>query len=139
MSVQDILPLLRKVKAVGKGQWIACCPAHDDRSPSMTIRETDDGRVLIHDFAGCSVEEILGALGIGFDALFPERLPDSKPEKLPFSPAAVLKALAHEATIVAIASADICNGKQLSKSDHERLVTAVGRINAGVRAACYGN
>jgi len=77
MSAHDVLQLLTKVKRTGDGQWIACCPAHEDRSPSMTIKELSDGRVLIHDFAGCSVDEILGVLGLEFDVLFPEKDPES--------------------------------------------------------------
>lgn len=138
MSASDILQLLRKVKAVGKNQWVACCPAHDDRSPSMTITETADGKVLIHDFAGCSVDEILGSLGLELDVLFPDQIVDSKPERMPFNARAILTALAHEAMIVALASVDIANGKKLSREDHKRLIVAVGRINKGA-GMCHGN
>lgn len=51
--------------------WIACCPAHEDRSPSLSIREGDDGRTLIHCHAGCSVESICDAMGIRVSDLFP--------------------------------------------------------------------
>ena len=37
-------------KPAGEGTWQAHCPAHDDRSPSLSIREAEDGRVLLHDF-----------------------------------------------------------------------------------------
>src|ERR1017187_8749981 len=53
----------------GRG-WMAKCPAHDDRGPSLSICERD-GKVLVHCFAGCSqraVVEALNALG-----LWPER------------------------------------------------------------------
>lgn len=35
------------------GGWLACCPAHEDRSPSLSINAGDDGRVLLKCFAGC--------------------------------------------------------------------------------------
>ena len=57
--LDNLLSHLDKVKQTGPGRCVAQCPAHVDKSPSLTIRETDDGRVLIHCFAGCSVHEIV--------------------------------------------------------------------------------
>jgi DNA primase len=42
------------------GAWIACCPAHDDRAPSLAIREAGDNGVLAHCHAGCGREGIPG-------------------------------------------------------------------------------
>jgi len=50
--------------------WQARCPAHEDRSPSLSIREGDDGRVLVHCFAGCDLERILQALDLSVSELF---------------------------------------------------------------------
>ena len=52
--------------------WTACCPAHDDRSPSLSIACGDDGRVLLHCHAGCRFTEIASALGMASKELFPE-------------------------------------------------------------------
>jgi hypothetical protein len=52
------------------GSWMARCPAHEDSSPSLSIREGDDGRVLLHCFAGCPTESICSALGIKLSDLF---------------------------------------------------------------------
>jgi hypothetical protein len=50
--------------ARGHGENISlCCPAHDDRHPSLSVREGDDGRVLAHCFAGCTPEEVFSAIG----------------------------------------------------------------------------
>jgi hypothetical protein len=38
---------------------MACCPAHDDRNPSLSVRRAPDGRVLVHCFAGCSLDAVL--------------------------------------------------------------------------------
>jgi len=54
VPIEQLLSSLLKVRKVGIGRWIACCPAHNDSKPSLAIRETDDGRVLLHCFAGCS-------------------------------------------------------------------------------------
>jgi hypothetical protein len=127
---------LQKVRATSQQSWVACCPAHEDKNPSMAIREVDDGRVLVHCFAGCSVEEILGAVGLTFDALFPEKLVENaKPLRRPFAAADVLESLANEAMIVAVASSNIRQGVQLSDEDHERLWTATNRITAAKEMA----
>src|SRR5690606_26918344 len=42
--------------------WMARCPAHNDRNPSLSITPID-GSVLLHCFAGCDVDSILAALG----------------------------------------------------------------------------
>ena len=52
--------------------WIAHCPAHDDRSPSLSIGAGDDGRALLHCHAGCSVSGICAALNIAKAELFPD-------------------------------------------------------------------
>jgi len=72
MPTEDLIGRLSQVKRTGKGQWLACCPAHDDSDPSMSIRELDDGRILIHCFAGCTPAEIMGSVGLSMADLFPE-------------------------------------------------------------------
>lgn len=52
----------------------AKCPSHEDGSPSLSITSLDDGRVLIHCFAGCSAADVLAAVGLTLGDLFPERL-----------------------------------------------------------------
>jgi hypothetical protein len=52
--------------------WQARCPVHDDRTPSLSIREGADGRVLLHCFAGCETGAVLEALGLQFSDLFPQ-------------------------------------------------------------------
>jgi hypothetical protein len=43
-------------------QATALCPAHDDHSPSLSLRVLPDGDVLFHCFAGCSFSDIMRAL-----------------------------------------------------------------------------
>jgi putative DNA primase/helicase len=42
--------------------WLACCPAHDDRNPSLSLRDADDGKVLVHCHAGCEQSAVIAAL-----------------------------------------------------------------------------
>jgi len=58
MLADKIITRLDGVKSTGQDRWIAKCPSHEDKSPSLTIREVDD-RLLIHCFAGCEPYEIV--------------------------------------------------------------------------------
>ena len=42
--------------------WKARCPAHDDRDPSLSIRDADNGKVLVRCYAGCEQEQVIAAL-----------------------------------------------------------------------------
>jgi putative DNA primase/helicase len=44
------------------GDWMARCPAHDDRDPSLSIRDADDGKVLVRCHAGCDQERVIATL-----------------------------------------------------------------------------
>jgi putative DNA primase/helicase len=44
------------------GGWMTRCPAHDDRTPSLSIRDADHGKVLVRCHAGCDQERVIAAL-----------------------------------------------------------------------------
>ena len=44
------------------GCWTMRCPAHDDQTPSLSIRDAGDGKVLVHCHAGCDQERVIAAL-----------------------------------------------------------------------------
>lgn len=75
MTTEDFLEKLDGVKRTTRGS-MARCPAHADHTPSLSVREGDDGRILLHDFGGCRVEEICAALVLRLTDLFPEQDPD---------------------------------------------------------------
>ena len=52
--------------------WMACCPAHDDHNPSLSVSAKEDGRALLNCFSGCSTESVLAALGLTAADLFPQ-------------------------------------------------------------------
>jgi putative DNA primase/helicase len=60
-TAAETVALALKGHKCGNG-WTACCPAHDDHDPSLSIREGDAGRALLHCFAGCRQEDIIAAL-----------------------------------------------------------------------------
>ena len=72
MSVRGpgILQHLAGVVPSGAG-WLARCPAHDDRRPSLSIGVGRDGRTLLKCFAGCPTEAVIAAVDLTMRDLFP--------------------------------------------------------------------
>lgn len=67
---ENLLAKLPEARRSGDG-WAARCPAHEDRNASLSINDGDDGRALVHCFAGCPNEEIVAALGLTMADLMP--------------------------------------------------------------------
>ena len=130
MSADVMLSRLPKVRARGAGQWSAQCPAHDDKGPSLSIRETSDGRVLVHCFAGCGVDEVVAAVGLDLSDLFPPRESHGAPlqRRSLLSAAQALELLQDEAQLVALCGSNIAHGVELTDDDRDRCLTAAGRI-----------
>jgi len=74
IDINDILPRLKKLRKCRRG-WLACCPAHEDRSPSFQIW-VDNGRIGVKCYAGCPRSDIFRALGISDGKI-------GKPQPLP--------------------------------------------------------
>lgn len=163
MSPADILDRLDGVRETGAGRWLARCPAHDDRSPSLSVRQLDD-RWLVHCFAGCTATEVCQSVGLDLHDLlmekacwrchevFAPRHPDhdlcprcfgspTRTEKrerrrFPRIPATdALRALDHEIHVVAIIAHDIVEHREIDEATWSRLSTAASRIGAA-RALC---
>lgn len=78
LRFQELLNLLAQItsfspKIGNNGNYIACCPAHGDKAPSLSLKEANDGTILINCFALCSKGEICAALGIHISQLFPSK------------------------------------------------------------------
>lgn len=136
MSADVLLSHLENVKRTGDGRWLARCPAHEDRRASLAVRELSSGVILAHCFAGCSIAEVVGAVGLDMSALFPEKInvDGTKPERRPFPAADVLRAVSFETMIVSIAAADMAAGKPIKPADLERLRIAASRLQAAAGA-----
>lgn len=135
MNIEFLLSRLQKVKQIGHGNWIACCPAHEDHNPSLAIRECEDGRILIHCFAECSVSEVLDAMDLDFNALFPEKKyggPHAKPLRKPWNPTLVLTAVAYEVLLTLHYAKLLQSGTPLTKEDYARLLLCTRRLQAAV-------
>lgn len=135
--IENLLSRLQRVKG-RNGSWTACCPAHDDRGPSLAVRQADDGRILMHCFAGCETLNVLGAIGLDMTDLFPEKQTTFEPKpavKPAFYASDLLRIIGFEAMVVQIVAFDMAHGKKPSAQDRERLLLAYERIDEAVRFA----
>ena len=137
-----LLSRLDKVKQTRTDAWQACCPAHDDRSPSLSVRLAEDGKLLLKCWSGCGAADIVAAVGMELSDLFPRRERDTWSR--PVAPAQrwiprdVLSSLASEALIVLLAAEHLHSGKPLPAADTRRLAIAAGRLrNAAKEVGCY--
>lgn len=79
MTIYEVLALLRNVEGPdGSGNYKACCPAHDDKKQSLSVKQGSKG-VVFKCFAGCGTRQICEALRIDMKDLFAEA-PKAKPQ-----------------------------------------------------------
>ena len=104
MDINKLLSRLERVKQTGQGRYIARCPSHDDKGPSLVVTQADD-KILLHCFAGCEVSSILDSVGMELHELFPER-PLTNRKQSRFNAYDVLKCLEREAIIIMLAAGD---------------------------------
>lgn len=137
MSPVDLLlSRLEGVQRSGKG-WRAKCPACGGNGRKVAVHEGDDGRALVHCFAGCQALAIVQAAGLEVGDLFPERLRDDSPEgrrqlrraAREAQWGAALDVLGFEAGIVLVAAKQIGDRDPLSPEDMDRLRLAAERID----------
>lgn len=134
IAYDSLLSRFEAVRKAGRGH-IARCPAHADKSPSLSIREGDDGRILMHCHAGCTFEAVVSAIGLTVADFFPGTggLPKPAPG-VSFS--ALRRATDHERSIMFIVSADRRKGMPVSDADKARADIAKQRIASAGRFGC---
>ena len=131
-----VLDRLDGVRPAGR-DWVAKCPAHSDRSPSLAVGVSDQQAVLLHCFAGCAAIEVVHAIGLRMADLYPRALklgsgaPARRKLALGYEARwrAALRAVLHESTIIQVAASDLVQRSALSEEDRQRLNEAVERIN----------
>lgn len=127
-AADRLLQRLDGVRQVGDDRWIAKCPSHEDRSPSLSVRDIGD-RALVHCFAGCDASEILKAAGLRLGDLFERPLSHRLPPGQSRIPAAdLLQLIDREATVVAVIAADFLEKRDIDAATWERLARAAHRI-----------
>lgn len=142
--LEGFLARLDGVRAYRDGH-IAKCPAHADRTASLSVKELPDGRILLHCFAGCPAAAVTDAVGLTLSDLFPQSMAASMDNATPAERkrartearrfavqsqwGAALNVLASEAIVVVVACESLCNGGALCDEDRGRLHLAYQRIS----------
>lgn len=129
MAAELLLSRLERVRKTGSGRWVARCPAHEDREPSLSVRECDDGTVLIKCFAGCGATDVVEAAGLRLSDLFPPRQAASLATRaathrpsIPWED--VVRSIRHHLLAIGLAADDLARGTGLSREDAASLARA---------------
>lgn len=128
MNCDILINRLQNVRRTSRNSWVAACPSHSDRSPSLSIRELEDGRILLHCFAGCGTDSVLSAIGLAMSDLFPARIGDREPRALRISPVDLLIILDHELLVAAIILREIVRDRVARESQVTRLSQSAARV-----------
>ncbi|MCH8108760.1 MAG: hypothetical protein IIB15_01390 [Chloroflexi bacterium] len=151
--MSDILlvtALLDKCKEIHKGKMArrfqACCPAHNDTTPSLAVALTNDDRILFHCWAGCGGADVVSALGIPWSEVMPENDKFTRMESVfgqkPKKVATV------DDWFIGIAKSDRSNGRRLSETEKKQEIEAYlkllppsclerGQVLAGVSSQIF--
>lgn len=119
MSVEALLSRLEGVQGNGPS-YRAICPSHNSKNKtrSLSIKDCDDGRVLVKCFAGCAVEAVVGVLGLDLSDLMPERIGESLPKvRKPWTNREVGKALEAPLAQAFFLLAKVGRGARLSAAE----------------------
>jgi hypothetical protein len=136
MSADKFISRLDSVRKSGPDKWQARCPAHADKGPSLAIRELDDGRVLLHCFAGCSTGEVLQAVGLNFSDLYPTNSSFHLPmPRKAFSARDALMGLTFEVLVLLQMAKLMAGGMALSDVERSRLLLSAVRIQRAQEVA----
>jgi len=63
MSIAEFLSRFENPRKTQQGH-VAKCPAHEDKTASLSISEGNDGKILVKCFAGCTLPSIVSSLGL---------------------------------------------------------------------------
>lgn len=128
----EILAKLRGVRPRNKAQtkWFALCPVHEEKTPSLSITELSDGRVLMYCFGcGAGFEQIIEAIGLrkhwGFPDTAPTRLTSNH-----FQVREVIRAFEVELQIASHLCSNIAAGRVFNKHDRARALQCAKRLAA---------
>jgi len=131
MTGEEFVSGLEKVRRTGTRKWAACCPAHDDSGPSLSVKDDGD-RLLVHCFAGCTASEVVEAMGLTLRDLFNGPFDNSYRPSTPLQmhPAAAMRSLLKEAYCVGIIAANMNDFGEISDEDRALLIRCISRMDA---------
>jgi hypothetical protein len=145
MTAATLLSRLERVRQTGPGRWVAACPSHESRSKSsLAIRELPDGRVLLHDFGGCDLATVLGAVGLTINDLFPESIETTREsrgdrryrsrESHRFDAATLLRAVHADVVLAASIISRALDYQEIDEAELDSLWRCAGRLAEAVGA-----
>lgn len=126
---EALIERLHGATARGSGQYLARCPAHDDRSPSLSVRLCEDGSTIVHCFAGCTAFDVVAAVGLTIHHLFPDDGQRQRlPKRLRLTLDSALRAIAYETRVVRLCAGVLASGRGLAEDERARLEQAAEKI-----------
>lgn len=141
--LEIIIPHLENVKRTGEGKFIARCPAHGDKSPSLSLKELPDASVLVHCFAGCETLTVLSAIGLQLRDLYPTPAKGfenqaQRPPAPRFTAHELLELIHFEGLVVLIAASTLSRNVPLEPTDLERVGIAVKTLESALSEVSRG-
>ncbi len=130
-TINTVLNHLERVKQTGSDKWQASCPTslhqHGDRSQGLSLKQAEDGRVLLHCHAGCAADSIVSAIGLSLSDLFPKDQ-SFQPKRGPSRRA--IEAAQLEAEMAFVFVELVAHNKPLNPGDKASFQKAVDRLKA---------
>lgn len=122
MWYDQVLDRLDKVRRRGEESWIACCPVHDDKNPSMTV-SVKDRKLLMYCFAcGAKGDSVVESIGLSTGALFEDSQEfDADPHYL------LKKTQEDDDFLIAIYQSAKRSGERIRYKDHKAYMEAMAR------------
>ena len=127
--ISEILLRMPRYRKTGKHAYMCACPAHQDKTASLAVKETEDGRILIHCFAGCGATEVLDAIGMDWDALFPDTYKTFPREKNRVNFRDCADQLTLEGAILLQYANMVAKGEAINRESLLKCVSSISRIH----------
>lgn len=131
-----LLDKLVGTRRIGVNRWVTKCPAHEDRSPSLSVKELNDGRILLHCFAGCDIHSIVSSIGFELSDLYPDshKIGHVNPQEPTLVPLhKIINVLSAKLTVILCAAQTLTLGNPLSNEDGQTLAKAVEHFDIAAR------
>lgn len=126
--IDKLLSRLNKVRKIGNDRYLACCCAHEDKTPSLAIT-VKDGRILLHCFSGCTPDSIVSAAGLVWEDLFEDEYDASYQRAISsqkhLEPVSQIRV---DENILLIVRNMLANGEALTAEDQARAEIAYERV-----------
>ena len=125
MDINIFLGHLNKVRK-SKSGWMACCPNHEDNSPSLSIKQGTDC-ILIHCFAGCDSVGVMGSIGLSLANLY-QKQQDVKRGVMQWDKTILKSVVLHESIYIAMCKNLAGSSRELTPMEMSRLALAKRRL-----------